>query len=288
MDAGRLLRAARREAGLSQRQLAAAADIGRRVVEEAEAGRVSPPYDVVARLLAVCGQELVVRGRSPGPVDEAGLTRWLKRSLSHRLAMTCGQPYPRTAGTGPWADLVRLGSRGPMSAVEGPLAYGAWLPDLTLDGDQPLVAHAWRTDASGDDPAPPLRLERCPDPPARSLVRVPLPWYASLRSAVLVPPPDALLATAPLHLREALRRAAQLLHEDGPRDGAGRRPAAHREPDAHAELQRWRAAYSTAPPVVTDARDWRLAGAGSLTELARRSGAQPWPTRPGWSRVGWR
>ncbi len=288
VEAGRLLRAARREAGLSQRALGERAGTGRHVVADAEAGHSSPRYDVLVSLLASCGQELVMRPRPPQdePPDEDELVAWLRRSVTERLARTCGQAYVRAAhGTGPWVELARLGSLGRLSAVEGPLAYGAWVPGLSLVGEQPLVAHGW---PRGTDAALPFVVVGSAEAPPGSLVRVPLPWFRSLRSVLWLPPPDALLDTAPPQLREPLRRAAQLLHERGPRDRAGRRPAAHREPDMHAELHRWQARYATGAPPLTDSRDWRLDGAGSFAELARRSRARRLPYRDGWSRWGWR
>jgi transcriptional regulator with XRE-family HTH domain len=283
VEAGTWLRAARREAGLSQRGLAERAGVSRRLVEDAESGRCSPRYDVLVRLLGSCGQELVLRPRPAAqPPNEERLVAWLRLSVGERLARTCGEPLARAAA-GPWRELVRLGSLGPLSAVDGPLAYGAWLPGQELVAGQRLRGHGWSADA-----AAPLILARAESPPERSLVRVPLPRHGGLRSCLLVRTPESLLAGAPPHLREPLARAAQLLHDDGPRDGAGRRPPAHREVDLYRDLRRWEKRYQAAAPGPMDARAWRLGGAGSFNELARRHGAQPWPRKPGWTRWGWR
>jgi transcriptional regulator with XRE-family HTH domain len=52
------LRAARQRAGMSQRQLAAAAGTSQAAVSAYESGRKQPTVDVASRLLEACGTEL--------------------------------------------------------------------------------------------------------------------------------------------------------------------------------------------------------------------------------------
>ena len=55
MEIARIIRSSRRRAGMSQRQLAAAAQVPQATVGRIEAGSVSPRADTVARLLEATG-----------------------------------------------------------------------------------------------------------------------------------------------------------------------------------------------------------------------------------------
>lgn len=60
MDGGRILREARRRAGLTQRGLAALAGVSQPTVARIESGVTKPSLDEVGRLVAACGLELRV------------------------------------------------------------------------------------------------------------------------------------------------------------------------------------------------------------------------------------
>lgn len=60
MDAARLLRTARRDAGLSLRQLAASAGTSHATVSSYETGRKVPSVDTLDRLLRAAGYEVAV------------------------------------------------------------------------------------------------------------------------------------------------------------------------------------------------------------------------------------
>ena len=82
-DASRILREARRRAGLSQRELAARAHTAQSVVARIERGRGSPSVETLARLLAAAG--FAYRAElSPLPADDpviAAYARDIDRSL---------------------------------------------------------------------------------------------------------------------------------------------------------------------------------------------------------------
>ena len=58
MDAARVLRAARRRAGLTQRALAERAGVPQSQVAKIESGTVVPRVDTLDRLLEICGEGL--------------------------------------------------------------------------------------------------------------------------------------------------------------------------------------------------------------------------------------
>jgi transcriptional regulator with XRE-family HTH domain len=76
MDAARVLRYARRRAGLTQRQLAAKAGIAQPAIARIESGVSVPRVDTFDKLLEACGMGLEVE-RRPG----IGLDRTLSRAL---------------------------------------------------------------------------------------------------------------------------------------------------------------------------------------------------------------
>jgi len=88
MDVGRELRAARRAAGLSQRQLAEAVGTSQATVSAYEAGRKQPSVTTLARLLATCGAELEVR-----PAAERARLERSGRHLAEVLALAEALPY---------------------------------------------------------------------------------------------------------------------------------------------------------------------------------------------------
>jgi predicted nucleotidyltransferase/DNA-binding XRE family transcriptional regulator len=68
-DAGRLLRRARREAGLSQVELAERAAVSQSVVSAYESGARQPSVPTLTRLVAATGLELEMRVRRPRAVS---------------------------------------------------------------------------------------------------------------------------------------------------------------------------------------------------------------------------
>ena len=76
MDAARVLRQARRRAGLTQRELAEKASVPQSQVAKIESGAVVPRVDTLDRLLEACGEGLE-SVRRPG----IGLDRTLARNL---------------------------------------------------------------------------------------------------------------------------------------------------------------------------------------------------------------
>jgi transcriptional regulator with XRE-family HTH domain len=86
---GRILWAARRRAGFSQRQLAAAAHVPQPAISRIERGVVAPSLETLDRLVRACGMELQAL-EQPG----VGLDRSL---IAERLAMTPGERARRAA-----------------------------------------------------------------------------------------------------------------------------------------------------------------------------------------------
>jgi len=76
MDAARVLRQARRRAGLTQRQLAERAGVPQSQIAKIESGAVVPRVDTLDRLLEACGEGLESLPR-PG----IGVDRTLAREL---------------------------------------------------------------------------------------------------------------------------------------------------------------------------------------------------------------
>lgn len=85
MNAGRLLRSARRRARLSQRQLAAAAGVPQATVGRIEAGSVSPRTDTLAALLGAAGAELAVAPRLGDGVDRSLIRDRLQLTPAERI-----------------------------------------------------------------------------------------------------------------------------------------------------------------------------------------------------------
>jgi predicted transcriptional regulator len=85
--AARLLRGARGRAGLTQRQLAAAAAVSQPVVARIESGTVVPRVDTLDRLLAGCGEALESRPRLGIGVDRSVIRRLLELSPAERARL---------------------------------------------------------------------------------------------------------------------------------------------------------------------------------------------------------
>jgi ribosome-binding protein aMBF1 (putative translation factor) len=79
-DSGGLVRAARRRADLSRRELAAEAGMAHSTVGRIEAGTLVPSLATLTRLVAVAGLRLVLIDVPPPPTVE----QWLRRHPDHR------------------------------------------------------------------------------------------------------------------------------------------------------------------------------------------------------------
>jgi predicted transcriptional regulator len=85
MDAARVLRQARRRAGLTQRELADRAGVPQSQVARIESGAVVPRVDTLDRLLEVCGEGLEAVPRPGIGVDRSGTVELLRVSPRARL-----------------------------------------------------------------------------------------------------------------------------------------------------------------------------------------------------------
>jgi transcriptional regulator with XRE-family HTH domain len=74
MDAGRVLRQARRRAGLTQRQLAEKAGVPQSAIARIESRAVIPRVDTLDRLLEACGEGLESAPRAGRGVDRSLFT----------------------------------------------------------------------------------------------------------------------------------------------------------------------------------------------------------------------
>jgi predicted transcriptional regulator len=87
VKAARLLRTARRRAGLSQRELADAAGVAQPAIARIESGRVQPRVDTLDRLLEACGWDLEVAPRLGIGVDRTVMRRLLRLTPMERLEL---------------------------------------------------------------------------------------------------------------------------------------------------------------------------------------------------------
>jgi transcriptional regulator with XRE-family HTH domain len=87
MDAARMLREARRNAGLTQRRLAERTRIPQPAIARIESGAAVPRADTLERLLAGCGRELVSAPRPGAGVDRGPIRALLAVTPSERLRL---------------------------------------------------------------------------------------------------------------------------------------------------------------------------------------------------------
>lgn len=85
MNTARLLRAARLEAGLSQRELADRVGTRQSAIARWESGRVSPRVDTLERLLGECGFETRLELERSDPQERRQLLERLRWSPRERL-----------------------------------------------------------------------------------------------------------------------------------------------------------------------------------------------------------
>ncbi|MGH2662910.1 MAG: helix-turn-helix domain-containing protein [Actinomycetota bacterium] len=90
MDSGRVLRQARRRAGLTQRELAEKAGVPQSQVARIESGAVVPGVDTLDRLLEICGEGLESLPRLGIGLDRTGHWELLRASPRTRLEAAAG------------------------------------------------------------------------------------------------------------------------------------------------------------------------------------------------------
>jgi transcriptional regulator with XRE-family HTH domain len=93
MDAARVLRQARRRAGLTQRDLAAWAGVPQSRVAKIESGAVIPRVDTLDRLLEACGEGLESGPRPGIGLDRSGYRELLRKSPAGRLRQAALSAY---------------------------------------------------------------------------------------------------------------------------------------------------------------------------------------------------
>lgn len=256
-----MVRAARRRAGLSQRELARRAGVAAGTVAAVETGRQVPSGRVLETLVAAAGLELTL-DRPVQPLCAHAL-RHLHRSLParlHRALGGSGYPYDRPFLPA-WQQLGLLSGKGVVH-VTGELARALWLPSpevaepvVGLDLYRPAVL----------PPTPDLRVVLRPVPYGCT---IPVP----LTCGLIITPTPAELALDPQHAawRRSLRSVAHELERQAPRDRARRRRPVHREPRRVNEAtrllfaRRWTARFL--PPDDHDVRGWRLGDVVGMDE----------------------
>jgi transcriptional regulator with XRE-family HTH domain len=103
MDAGELLREARRRHGLTQKQLAIRARTSQAAISRIERGRVSPTVETLGKLLAMVNEELVLDAK---PIDwghdltliQASLDRTPEQRIHRQASWSRGMKRLRDAG----------------------------------------------------------------------------------------------------------------------------------------------------------------------------------------------
>ncbi len=86
MNAGRTLLQARRRAGLSQRQLAAATGVAQPTIARIERGAEVPRVDTLDRLLRACGEALEALPLAGEGIDRTVIRQLLRLSPAERAA----------------------------------------------------------------------------------------------------------------------------------------------------------------------------------------------------------
>ena len=255
MDPARLIRAARRHGGLSQRQLAERAGISRSTIGAIESGAHAASARVLDALLAAVDLDLVLAPRLTA-AEDGQLRRHLRLSLTQRLRLATGESpvlaqRPRKAQ---WDELARLARCG-VVVLDPPLAVGLWTPVppvqravITVHGSDSVASDVVDVRQTNEEAPPSL---------------VPIPMTLGCRVWVL--PPGEL--ARPSSEQAQLRHVDQLLHSEAPRDEAGRRRPAHRDPDAFDED--WRLLQTRSVlrrPDLRNGRAWRLDAPASLAQ----------------------
>ena len=84
MDAGRALKAARRRAGMTQRELADASGVPQPSIARIERGASIPRFDTIQRLLQAAGRELESAPRLGTGIDRTQIRELLSLTPSER------------------------------------------------------------------------------------------------------------------------------------------------------------------------------------------------------------
>lgn len=87
MVVGRMLRTARRRAGLSQRELASRTGVSQPTIAKIETGAADPRMKTVNRLLRACGQELIAVPKPGAGIDRSQLRELLRLTARERLEL---------------------------------------------------------------------------------------------------------------------------------------------------------------------------------------------------------
>lgn len=106
-----MVRGLRERHRLSQAALAYRAGTTQQAISRIEHGRVSPTVEMLARLAAACGEELVLDARARGvPFEDAQLTERQRLSIGERLVLSIS--WNKVAGeiTGKAAEALRGGA----------------------------------------------------------------------------------------------------------------------------------------------------------------------------------
>lgn len=260
MEPDELFRTARRRTGLSQAAFALRAGLSRATVERAESGRGATSSKVLCRALAAAGLEIV-----PEPVLgplSVETVEHLTLSLTRRLYRSLGGRHHDPAldrKATPWRQLLALAGAGRVD-LSGPSALGLWLPSVP-----PPVAVGFALAPFRVRPETPA-LQTAPPAPRVGTVQVPL---LPLGWVLTAPTPTdlALHPECQAHRRDLLA-VASALHADAPRDRAGRRVAAHKDPQhavEQSDVFHDRALKRFPMPPATDVRSWRLDDDASLS-----------------------
>lgn len=91
MNAGRMVRLARRRAGMSQRDVARAAGVPQPNVARVERGSVIPRADTLERLLRATGHRLVAEPRLGIGVDRSMIRDRLRMSPAERIRLAVAE-----------------------------------------------------------------------------------------------------------------------------------------------------------------------------------------------------
>lgn len=232
---------------MSVRAAASRCDVPRATWSAWESGTTTPTVARLREVLSALGFDVRLSREQPEPPGVERIRRHLRGSISGRARQALGEQLPAVLAA------CRVAPR----LLTGPAAVGVWVPHVVARGPLPLPV----APAQGDAAWIRVRLEDA---------------HASY---VDVPPPSQLLLDGRADQWPGLLTAHRLLAE-GPRDLAGRRLPAHRDPDERRErldlvhTLTW-GARSFFPVSETDSRAWRLDAAATLDDLLEQQRLPP-------------
>lgn len=277
VDVAEVVWQARVAAGLSQRQLAAAAGISHGTVGGIESGRRQPSWPLLSRVLDACGLELAVAAPPP-ELDDADRA-YLRLSTSERLYVSLGGRDPGLRGrrVPVWPQLETLRRCGRVSLAPR-ACVGIWLRERAPE-PFPVVLHGTELPVA-DWSALDVSLD--PAPPTTGLIPLGThPW----RPDVLVHTPVSLALCREVAAEAGrLRAVARYLHGAEGLDRRDRRRPAHRVSNPRLEAYdiQHRRAYGELGelPSPTARREWRAGAPVSFSQwLTRNRYADPRPGR---------